>query len=30
VQHSYIPPAWRDQEDAPWLRLFHNARTWVG
>ena len=30
VQQSYVPPAWRGQEDAPWLRLFRNARTWVG
>ncbi len=30
VQQSYVPPAWRNQEDAPWLRLFRNARAWVG
>ncbi|MCX6938922.1 MAG: phosphoribosylformylglycinamidine synthase [Verrucomicrobia bacterium] len=30
VQQSYIPPAWRGQENAPWLRLFQNARAWVG
>jgi phosphoribosylformylglycinamidine synthase len=30
VQQSYVPPAWRGQEDAPWLRLFRNARTCVG
>ena len=30
VQQSYVPPAWRGQEDAPWMRLFRNARTWVG
>jgi phosphoribosylformylglycinamidine synthase len=30
VQQSYVPPAWRVQEDAPWLRLFRNARAWVG
>ena len=29
VQQSWAPPAWRAQEDAPWLRLFRNARTWV-
>jgi phosphoribosylformylglycinamidine synthase len=28
VQHSWRPSAW--QEDAPWLRLFRNARAWVG
>jgi phosphoribosylformylglycinamidine synthase len=28
VQHSWRPPEWR--EDAPWLRLFRNARLWVG
>jgi phosphoribosylformylglycinamidine synthase len=30
VQHSYCPPTWRDgHEDAPWLRLFRNARAFV-
>jgi phosphoribosylformylglycinamidine synthase len=28
VQHSWHPPDWK--EDAPWLRLFRNARAWVG
>jgi phosphoribosylformylglycinamidine synthase len=28
VQHSWHPPEWG--EDAPWLRLFRNARIWVG
>jgi phosphoribosylformylglycinamidine synthase len=28
VQHSWRPRAWR--EDGPWLRLFRNARVWVG
>ncbi len=28
VQHSWHPDEWG--EDAPWLRLFRNARTWVG
>ena len=28
VQHSYLPAAWG--EDAPWLRLFRNARVFVG
>jgi phosphoribosylformylglycinamidine synthase len=27
VQHSWRPEHW--QEDAPWLRLFRNARVWV-
>ena len=28
VQHSWHPDDWG--EDAPWLRLFRNARTWLG
>ncbi|WP_191602156.1 phosphoribosylformylglycinamidine synthase [Marinomonas algicola] len=28
VQHSWHPADW--QEQAPWLRLFHNARRWLG
>ena len=28
VQHSWHPPEWR--EDGPWLRMFRNARRWVG
>jgi len=28
VQHSWHPRGWR--EDAPWMRLFRNARVWVG
>jgi phosphoribosylformylglycinamidine synthase len=28
VQHSWHPADWG--EDAPWLRLFRNARVWVG
>jgi phosphoribosylformylglycinamidine synthase len=28
VQHSWHPDNW--DEDAPWLRLFRNARVWVG
>ncbi len=28
VQHSWKPAEWR--EDGPWLRLFRNARKWVG
>jgi phosphoribosylformylglycinamidine synthase len=27
VQHSWRPE-WR--EDGPWLRMFRNARKWVG
>ena len=27
VQHSWYPDSW--QEDAPWMRLFRNARVWV-
>ena len=27
VQHSWHPDDWR--EDAPWMRLFRNARVWV-
>jgi len=26
--HSWAPPAWSD--DAPWMRMFRNARKWVG
>ncbi|HET7675077.1 MAG TPA: phosphoribosylformylglycinamidine synthase [Gammaproteobacteria bacterium] len=28
VQHSWHPPEWG--EDSPWLRMFRNARKWVG
>ena len=28
VQHSWHPPHW--DENGPWLRLFGNARRWVG
>lgn len=28
VQHSWRPDGWR--EDGPWLRIFRNARAWVG
>ncbi len=28
VQHSWHPDGW--QEDGPWLRMFRNARKWVG
>ena len=31
VQHSWAPKSWITEGDnAPWLRLFQNARTWVG
>ncbi len=28
VQFSWHPPGWG--EDSPWMRLFRNARTWLG
>jgi phosphoribosylformylglycinamidine synthase len=28
VQHSWHPQGWG--EDSPWMRMFRNARTWVG
>ena len=28
VQHSWHPDGWGD--DGPWMRLFRNARAWVG
>lgn len=28
VTHSWAPDGW--QEDGPWLRMFRNARVWVG
>ena len=28
VQNSWHPNAWR--EDSPWMRMFRNARVWVG
>jgi phosphoribosylformylglycinamidine synthase len=28
VQHSWCPPDWG--EDGPWLRLWRNARAWLG
>jgi phosphoribosylformylglycinamidine synthase len=28
VQHSWSPQGWG--EDAPWIRLFRNARAWLG
>jgi phosphoribosylformylglycinamidine synthase len=28
VQHSWAPPGWG--EESPWMRMFRNARKWVG
>ena len=28
IQHSWYPKDWH--EDAPWIRMFRNARKWVG
>lgn len=28
AQHSWHPDEWR--EDSPWMRMFRNARVWVG
>ncbi|MCM1129831.1 MAG: phosphoribosylformylglycinamidine synthase [Oxalobacter formigenes] len=28
VQHSWHPDSWK--EDSPWMRMFRNARRWVG
>jgi len=28
VQHSWHPDNW--SKDGPWLRMFHNARKWIG
>lgn len=30
VQQSWYPKTWLAHDDAPWIRLFRNARTWVG
>ncbi|RYE82056.1 MAG: phosphoribosylformylglycinamidine synthase, partial [Myxococcales bacterium] len=30
AQLSWCPPAWRAGDDGPWMRLFRNARSWVG
>jgi phosphoribosylformylglycinamidine synthase len=30
VQQSWCPDEWREFEDAPWMRMFANARKWVG
>jgi phosphoribosylformylglycinamidine synthase len=28
LQYSWRPPDW--EEDGPWMRIFRNARVWVG
>jgi phosphoribosylformylglycinamidine synthase len=30
VQNSWAPKSWLAHDNAPWSRLFQNARTWVG
>ncbi|AJD47242.1 phosphoribosylformylglycinamidine synthase [Isoalcanivorax pacificus W11-5] len=30
VQNSWYPDDWAGFEDGPWLRMFQNARKWVG
>jgi phosphoribosylformylglycinamidine synthase len=30
VQQSWAPESWLAHDNAPWSRLFQNARTWVG
>ncbi|MDR1010406.1 MAG: phosphoribosylformylglycinamidine synthase subunit PurQ, partial [Opitutaceae bacterium] len=30
VQLSWHPRAWLARDDSPWMRLFRNARVWVG
>ncbi|HEY8933266.1 MAG TPA: phosphoribosylformylglycinamidine synthase, partial [Rariglobus sp.] len=30
VQNSYAPKSWLAHDNAPWSRLFQNARAWVG
>lgn len=29
-QHSWYPDSFSNQEDGPWMRLFRNARQWIG
>jgi phosphoribosylformylglycinamidine synthase len=29
-QLSWHPRAWDHADDSPWMRLFRNARAWVG
>ncbi|MDR2673601.1 MAG: phosphoribosylformylglycinamidine synthase subunit PurQ [Opitutaceae bacterium] len=30
VQQSWCPKSWLAHDDAPWMRLFRNARAWLG
>ncbi|GAB4393457.1 MAG: phosphoribosylformylglycinamidine synthase [Gammaproteobacteria bacterium] len=30
VQFSWCPPEWRTTDSSPWLRMFANARVWLG
>ncbi|MDR1284140.1 MAG: phosphoribosylformylglycinamidine synthase, partial [Opitutaceae bacterium] len=30
TQHSWHPKSWLAHDDSPWMRLFRNARAWVG
>ncbi|MGI9334299.1 MAG: phosphoribosylformylglycinamidine synthase, partial [Gammaproteobacteria bacterium] len=30
IQLSWRPPAWRPEAHSPWLRMFSNARAWLG
>jgi len=30
VQQSWCPDGWKEFENAPWFRMFANARKWVG
>lgn len=30
VQYSWRPESWGAHDDGPWMRLFRNARAWVG
>lgn len=30
AQYSWRPDEWTGQEDGPWLRMFRNARRWLG
>jgi len=30
VQNSWVPEEWREFENAPWFRMFANARKWLG
>jgi len=30
VQNSWCPDEWKEKEDGAWLRLFRNARVWLG